>query len=241
VAKKGQRRHLKRFALPVPLRMPRKSAVWAVKPRPGPHPAGKSMPLLLAVRDTLGLARTAGEAKRVLAGGQVSVDARTRRDPKFPIGLMDVVQILTLGKYYRVLYDRKGRLALHEIPKEEASFKLCRIVRKSVVKGGQVQLAFHDGKTSAGNFKEFSLHDTAKVTLPDFKVSERIEFMEGAKALVTGGTNVGRVGEIDGVRHMSGRQPDLIDLKEASEHFQAPKNHVFVIGKGDPLISVPGG
>lgn len=241
MAKKGQRRHLKRFNLPTQIRVPRKSAVWAVKPRPGPHPAGESIPLLLAVRDMLGLARTAREAKRILAGDQVSVDARTRRDPKFPIGLMDVVQVLTIEKYYRVLCDRKGRLTLHEIPEGEASFKLCRVVRKLVVKGGQVQLAFHDGKTSAGSFKEFRLHDAAKVTLPDFKVSERIEFGKGAKALVTGGTNVGRVGEISGVRHMKGRRPDLVDLKDGGEHFQAPQDYVFVIGKEEPLISIPGG
>ena len=50
MAKKGQQKHLKRFAMPISLGLPRKSVVWAVKPRPGPHPAEGSMPLRTADR-----------------------------------------------------------------------------------------------------------------------------------------------------------------------------------------------
>ena len=241
MAKKGQQKHLKRFALPISLGLPRKSVVWAVKPRPGPHPAEGSMPLRTVIRDNLGLAHTAKEADRILAEGRVLVDGRVRRDPKFPVGQMDVVQIPDIKKSYRILYDTNRRLILHEIPEEEANFKLCRVARKSVIKGGLVQLAFHDGKTSAGDFKEFCLHDVAKITLPDFKVSERIAFEKGAEALVIGGTNVGRPGKINEVQPMRGRQPDLVNLKDGKEQFQAPKNYVFVVGKGAPLISLPGG
>lgn len=241
MAKKGQKRHLKRFSLPSALRLPRKSAVWASKPRPGPHRASECLPLRLVVRDYLGLARTARETGRILAGGQILVDGKVRRDPKFPIGLMDVVQVPKIKKNYRVLYDEKGRLILHEVSQDEASFKLCMVIRKSVVKGGRMQLAFHDGKTSIGEFGEFDLQDVAKLSLPDFKVEERLAFEKEVLVLITGGRNVGKIGKIQGIQHVKEAQSDLITVKSDAATFQSPKNYVFPIGKEKPVISLPGG
>ena len=240
MAKKGQKRHLKRFSLSPAIQLPRKSAVWASKPRPGPHKASLCLPLRHVVRDYLALARTSAETDRIITEGQILVDGRVRRDPKFPVGLMDVVQIPEIKKNYRVLYDEKGRLVLHEIPKDEASFKLCMVIRKSLVKGGKLQLTFHDGKTSIGEFGEFKLQDVAKVTLPDFKVKERLAFAEGVMALVTGGSNIGKVGKIQSIQHLREAQPDLVTLKSDATTFQAPKNFVFPIGKERPMISLLG-
>ena len=240
MAKKGQKRHLKRFSLPPAVMLPRKLAVWASKPRPGPHRANECLTLRLVVRDYLDLARTARETDRIITGGQILVDGKTRRDPKFPVGLMDVVQVPEIKKNYRVLYDEKGRLTLHEISQDEASFKLCMVIRKSVVKGGRTQLAFHDGKTSIGEFGEFKIQDVAKLTLPDFKVEERLAFGEGMLALITGGSNVGKVGRIQGIRHMREAQSDLVTLKSDATTFQSPKDYVFLVGREKPMISLLG-
>ena len=97
MAKKGQSRHLKRYAASKALKLPRKSVVWMVKPAPGPHPSDKSIPLRLVIREYLGLARTAREVDRLLNEKHVLVDGRVRRDSKFPVGLMDVVQLPTLN------------------------------------------------------------------------------------------------------------------------------------------------
>jgi small subunit ribosomal protein S4e len=43
------------------------------------------------------------------------VDGRIRKDPKFPLGLMDVLSIPRIKKNYRVLIDVKGRFVLNEI------------------------------------------------------------------------------------------------------------------------------
>lgn len=241
MAKKGEKRHLKRFSLPPAVMLPRKLTVWAPKPRPGPHRASECLPLRLVVRDYLGLARTARETDRIIAGGQILVDGKARRDPKFPVGLMDVVQVSEIKKNFRVLYDERGRLTLHEISQDEASFKLCMVIRKSVVKGGRIQLTFHDGKTSMGEFGEFKVQDVAKLTLPDFKVGERLSFEEGALALITGGSNVGKVGRIQSIRRVREAQSDLVTLKSDATTFQSPKDYLFLIGKEKPMISLLGG
>ena len=52
--------------------------------------------------------------------GLIKVDKKVRRNPKFPLGLMDVLDIPKLGKSYRVLYDEKGRFVFINLNKKEA-------------------------------------------------------------------------------------------------------------------------
>ena len=229
---------MKRYAAPRGLKLPRKSFPWMVKPSPGPHPREGSLPLRLLLRDYLSLARTAREADRILAEGQVIVDGRVRRSPKFPAGLMDVVQLPALNRNYRVLLDQRGRLILREIDQAETSSKLCRVMRKDIVRGKRVQLSFHDGKTLVGDFDEFKPGDGVKLALPELKILERFPFEKGATALITGGKNVGRVGTIIDVKLVEGAQPNIVTLEADGETFQAPGHYVFVAGKEKPALSL---
>jgi Ribosomal protein S4E len=86
-------RHQKRIAAPRSWKIERKTAYWTVKPRPGPHPGNRSIPLLLIVRDMLKLADNSKEAKRILNEGNVTVDGKVRKDHKFPVGIFDLLSI----------------------------------------------------------------------------------------------------------------------------------------------------
>ena len=241
MAKKGSSKHLKRYAAPRALRLPRKSITWTIRPAPGPHPSESALPLGLLVRDYLGLAKTAKESGRVLAGRKVLVDGRPRRDPKFPLGLMDLVSIPEVGVDYRILINRRGRLVPHRIDRGEASFKPCRVDGKSIVRGGRIQLAFHDGKTLVGDFGEYKTKDTVKLSVPDLQLLERVPFGSGVLALVTGGKNVGMVGRITEVKIVAGASPNVVTLETSDgQVFQAPEDYVFVLGGEKPLISIPG-
>jgi hypothetical protein len=46
-----------------------------------------------------------------------------------------------------VVYDAKGRFVVHRITKEEASYKLCKVRRLAVGKGGIPHIGTHDGRT----------------------------------------------------------------------------------------------
>ena len=92
------------------------------------------------------LADTAREAKMIINQGEILVDGTVRKDYKFPVGFMDVIQIPKTGKTYRVLPDEKGRLVLHPISEENQNFKLCRIQNKTTIRGGRQQLNLHDGR-----------------------------------------------------------------------------------------------
>lgn len=239
MAKKGGSRHMKRYAAPRALKLPRKSLPWVIKAAPGPHPSERAIPLRLVIRDYLSVGRDAREADSILSAGNLLVDGRIRREPSFPVGFMDVIQLPTLNRSYRVLLDHRGRLTMNEVDQAEASVKLHRVVRKQIVGGKKVQLTFHDGKTIVGELNEFKPGDVAKLTLPDLKVLERLPFEVGATALITGGRNVSRVGKISEIKQIAGTQPNIVTLKTDGEEFQAPEHYVFVVGKEKPSISLP--
>lgn len=240
MARKGGKRHVKRYAAPRALKLPRKSLPWATKAAPGPHPGESAIPLRLVLRDYLSMGRSAKEADSALSKGILLVDGKIRRKPNFPIGLMDVVQVPSLNRNYRVLLDHRRRLILREIDKTESSVKLCKVVRKQIVREKNVQLTFHDGKTLVGDLNEFKPGDVAKLALPDLKVLERFPFKVGSMALITGGSNVSRVGRIAEIKLIQGTQPNIVTLKTDGEGFQAPEHYVFVVGKKKPSISLPG-
>ena len=73
MAKRGGTRHLKRHAAPTSWKIRRKKFTWAIKPSPGPHPKERSIPLAVLLRDILGIAENAREAKKIVKAGKIAV------------------------------------------------------------------------------------------------------------------------------------------------------------------------
>ena len=243
MARKGAKRHLKRLAAPSQWYLPRKAYKWAVRPRPGPHSMRTSIPLLYIVRDYLGYAKTAREARKILNEGKILVDGRVRKDYKFPVGIMDVISIPETGEHYRVLPNRIGKLILHPISEKEANIKPLRISNKRMVKGAKVQLNLHDGSNHLVTMDEKDKYRTAYTVLmkvPDREVIEVIPFEVGAYVFVTQGKNVARKGKVVEVRGFPMGWPDVVTIEdENGELFDTLKEYAFVVGKDKPEISLP--
>ena len=47
--------------------------------------------------------------------GQIKIDGKYRKNPNYPLGFQDVVSIDKTGDHFRLLYDVKGRFAIHRI------------------------------------------------------------------------------------------------------------------------------
>jgi len=186
----------------------------------------------------LSVVRNEKEAERILGKGEIKVDGKARRDPKYPVGLMDVVEIPKMGESWRVLFDRKGYLCFNEIDEEESDFKLEKVVGKVPFEGGKNQLALSDGKTIVGDFESVNLGDTVKVSLPDLSVEERIPCEVGNVAFTIGGGNVGRMGQVKEISEMAGPSSDQIMIEADGEEFQAPDKYVFIVGKDSSEISL---
>ena len=172
--------HLKRLAAPRFWTIPRKHGKYVVCPSPGPHPKDFCFPLLIVVRDILGIAEKARDAKKIIKAKEILVDGRIRTDHKFPVGLFDVISIPKIGKNYLIVPSKKG-LELKEIDEKMAKEKLCKIIGKKMVKGNKVQTTMHDGKTFLAEIEEkdkFNVGDTVKVKLnPEkYEVKEVVKY-----------------------------------------------------------------
>ncbi|MEM1689164.1 MAG: 30S ribosomal protein S4e [Candidatus Hadarchaeales archaeon] len=234
MAKMGGRKQIKRYSMPPVMRLPVKSSKWLTKPIPGPHPVDKSIPLRIIVRDYLKLAGTAKEADRIIFSGKVIVDGVVRRDPRFPVGFMDILEIPDINKTYRVFIDELGRLKLLETNKEEAGKKLCKVVKKQCVRGGKIQLTMHDGRNIVGDLKDIGIGDVIELSVPDGELLKHIPLSENKLAVVTDGQHTGKIGRIEEIK----KETKTVRLSTNGEKIETSVNYVFVLGDEKPLVDV---
>lgn len=233
--------HQKRLSAPKPWRVPRKAHKWVTKPSAGPHPVERSLPLAVVLRDYLHQVVTNREARRVIGAGDVLVDGRIVKNPKFPVSYFDIISIPKVKKHYRVFVDHRGRIALDAIDEKEAAWKLARITGKTTIKGGLTQLHFHDGKNVVVLKDTHRTGDTLKLALPTLEIQGSIPFKEGGLCLVTGGRHAGEVAVLEGteVRRASG--DNMVTLKEGEKTVRTVQGYVFPIGAKKSEITLPEG
>lgn len=226
---------IKRMAAPNRWPIKRKVDYWAAKPSAGAHKTDFSIPLIAVVRDMLSLVRSAKEGRMLISGGNFYVDGRVRRDPNYPVGLMDVVTVKGEEGGYRMLINRRNKLHLVPVDKEEVSWKLCRVQGRHTLKGGKKQISLHDGRNLLADVDAVT-GDVFKVDLPSQKIVEVFKLVPGSKALITGGTHVGELATIKRFEKWRNPAPNLVHFEEG---FSTVWTNVFVAGKTQPAVRLP--
>ncbi|MEM3363943.1 MAG: S4 domain-containing protein [Candidatus Micrarchaeia archaeon] len=187
MAKHGNTKSLKRLNATARIAIAKKKNVWLIKPGVGPHKASDSIALAVLLREVLGIATRAKEAIKLCKEGRIKVDGRVVKNPKFPIGFMDVIQLSDNNTTYYMDLDSHGRL----VPKrEDRNYKLLKITGKRTIKGGRTQLALSDGRTIISDNK-YNVGDSLKVSIPDNKILGHIPLKEGSKCIILAGKNAG--------------------------------------------------
>ncbi|MES1919049.1 40S ribosomal protein S4 [Bonamia ostreae] len=250
----GCKKHLKRINAPKSWMLDKLGGIWAPKSSPGPHKLRESIPLCVVLSKKLKYSTTDHESKIIVKGGFIKIDRKVRSDKTFPLGMMDVVSIDSVGKHFRVLYDAKGRFILLPIDQKSSKFKLCRVKRVSKSRSTALSrrilgahksknipyLVTNDSRTIRYPNPEIKKNDTIKLNLETNQIEMFVKFNVGNKALITGGNNVGRIGVISKIeRHLD--SSDIIQLVDRKgETFATRLDNVFVIGEGTKsLISLP--
>ncbi|MES2153884.1 MAG: 30S ribosomal protein S4e [bacterium] len=223
-------KHLKRLASPRSWAIPRKTNVYTTKPRPGAHPIERALPLATIVRDVLQLTTTGREARRVIGAGEVMVDGRVVKEPKFAVGFMDVVTVVKLGKSWRVVVDEKARLRLAPIESAQAAWKLVQIDDKTTVSGGRTQLNFHDGRNLLVKKDDYKTGDVLRMELPSQKILGHFPLKEGAQVFITSGRHAGEVAPVKAIEVTRSHKPNLIHLAVGDVAFTTIKPYAFPIG-----------
>lgn len=249
MGKHGGRKQQKRISAPKFWPIHRKQTKWVVKPRAGPHSAEESLPLMILIREILQYSNTSREAKLILSEGNIKVDGKIRQDHKFPVGLMDVVEIPKTGKFYRILPVPKKGLRPLPIDSEEASYKLCQIKKMAIIKGGHLQINLHDGrnilfrmenpKTSPKELIPYKTRDTLKLSIPEQQVLGHIPLKEENFAIVIDGKNMGFYGKIREIISRFGPHASVVSLEAPDGTlFETALDYVFPVGENKPEIQL---
>ncbi len=217
---------------------------FAARPAQGPHQLRESIPLQVVLRDKLKLALNGREAGLILHDkeGLIKVDKKIRRNHKYPVGFMDVIEIPKMKQNYRVLYDVKARFTFVKINDAEAKFKLCKVEKKALGPNKITYLVTHDGRTIRFADKDIKVGDTLKLNLEKNEVEDFIPMSVGNLAFCSDGNNRGRVGTIDHINKFDNNF-DLITIKdEHGNSFTTRTSFIVTIGRGNKsLITLPKG
>lgn len=200
----------------------RKKFKWLLAPSPGRHKKLESISAGVLLRDVLGRAKTLREAKKILQNGGLLVDGKAVKDPKFAIGLMDIVSEPAEKKHYRMSFEG-SRLYPKEIAEGEQNRKYLKVIGKTTVKKGKISIAFHDGRNYLGD-NSILTGDTCVFSVPDFKLISRIRLEPGVRCLIMKGKHIGEVakleriiqrpGSLDTEACLSGPQGEFITLRK---------------------------
>ncbi|KAK8894029.1 40S ribosomal protein S4, X isoform [Tritrichomonas musculus] len=235
-----QRKHLKTLAAPHHWMLAKTAGKFAASPSSGPHKASECLPLIVFLRNRLKYALTAREVTAIVKRRLVKVDGKVRVDPRYPAGLMDVIELGKSNEQFRLLYDSKGRYVPHKIDSKEAEFKLLRINKYFLGAHGVPHLVSHDGRTLRYADPSIRQNDTVKFNIKSGEIENFIKFKIGNVAMITQGGNVGRVGVIQNIEHQTASF-DIVHVKDSQgNEFATRINNVFVIGEGEnPFITLP--
>ncbi|KAF3453071.1 hypothetical protein FNV43_RR03504 [Rhamnella rubrinervis] len=142
----------------------------------------------------------------------------------------------------RLMYDAKGRLLFHKISDKEAKIDLRKVMYVHS-ENETCTLCLHDKRIICNADPNIQVNDTIKFDYAKKKIIDYAKVGVGNFVMVTGGRHKGRVGVIRkmGVKeHNKMKTIGLIRIEDdLGREFATSLDHVFVIGKGRPWISLP--
>lgn len=221
--------HLPTLASPKSWKVERKKHKWIAKPMPGPHKKDKSITLNLLLKEILGYAKTTKEIKKILNDSLLLVDGKSRKEHKFPIGLMDIIELPKLKEVYRVGFDNKGKIIIEKINENEKAHKVCKIINKTAIKNKKIQVNLHDGKNIIVDKCQERVGDSVIIDLKNNKITKGLPLQKNANILLIGGKNIGRKGKLVEIVSGKGIQKTKVIYESEGTKHETLKDYVFVL------------
>jgi small subunit ribosomal protein S4e len=223
-------RHQKRLSVPKSWPVERKTATWTVKAGAGPH-GEAGVPLLIVLRDVLGYVDSRKEANYALNQNGVFVNGDVPSSVERPIGMFDILAFVEREEFYRVFPDEGGRLSLTPIDADAAESRLGKIVRKTQVTGGDVQLTLHDGANlRVEDGSEYATGDSLVVDNETKEIVAHFVYEEGALVTAVAGSHAGEIGTVEEITVTPGSGDNVVTVAQNDgEGFETVEDYVVVI------------
>ena len=184
--------HLTRQELSRQIPMPRKGTKYLARAASNVHSA---VPVLIAVRDMLHLARTAKEVEKMIHNQLLSINGKIIHSPNAPIQLF---HILKADKTYHLDLLPTGRFVLIE---SKSDSRLAKVTGKTILPGKKIQFHLHDGSNFISSDK-INIGDSLLLDL-NGKIKKHLPIEKSSKVLVFKGKFLGKRGVVSALKDLT--------------------------------------
>jgi len=213
--------HVKRLASPKTWTIPRKGTKYVL----GAYP-GKKKELTIAlgmlIRDFFDITSTKKETRAFLKAKEAMVDGKIIEEEKYPISLFDNVGFPKMKKFYRIIINELGKIGVEEIKESEMGKKAYKVIGKTALKNGKLQLNLFNGRNVLTD-KKIMVNDSVVMDLEKNAVLKHLPLKVGAKVYITGGSHLGSKGVIENV------SKEYIQVKISNQLFDIKLDNIYVL------------
>lgn len=225
MARHGNSRHLNRLAASTYARVSRKTTKYLAKPMPGRHALSRSIALYVVVRDKLGFAANANEARKAIKTGGIMVNGRRVSNDRYPVGLGDTVTLVQSKETYTVGVGKGGDIKVEKAG--EKAQRTLKVIGKYLSRGSKPMLRLYDGSTVQAA-KETRVNDS--VVLDSSKVKSVIKLENGARCIVIKGTHASETGVVKEIKKGGATSVAAVKIEGQAGTFETPIENVMAIG-----------
>ncbi len=174
----------------------------------------QGVPVVVAVRDMLGLAKTSKEVKLMVKERKLKLNGKEVGNHKDGICLFNVLDV---GKKYKLIVLKTGRFDFVEVKEDTRTVK---VIGKVSIKAGKVQVNLHDG-TNILTKEKVKVGDS--IVLQGNKIKKILPLEKGKDVFVMSGRSIGEKGKI---KEINGKN---IDVQLEDREVVLDNSHVIVI------------
>jgi|SRR3989344_3823487 len=206
--------HIKRQIVTTKLPIKRKGTTYVARTLSN---LNNSVPVMVALREMLGLAKTGKEVEKIIQQKLVSINGRTVEGYKESIQLFNIFKA---DKTYILIILPTGKFSLQPTTSTE---RLCKVIGKKLLKNNQIQLNLHDGTNILSKGK-ISIGDSVYVDSSS-KIKKHVSFEKGKEGWIISGRYIGLKCKI---QSKEGKNTNvLVHDKDAATKLNEPQ--IFVI------------
>ena len=148
------------------------------------HNHRNAVPLIIAVRDMLHLAKNMREVQEMIKKKLLKVNGKIAFDARQSIQLFNTLEA---DKAYRLTLLPTGKFTFEPADKEE---RLCKVMNKTIASKGVFQLHLHDGTTLLTK-ETIAVGDSVVIDVSG-KMKKHMPLAVGKKAFVIAGAYIGQ-------------------------------------------------
>lgn len=172
------------------------------------HDQKNSIPLIIIVREVLGLVRTKKELKSLLKEKKIKINGKVITETNYPLNLFDI--LLLNDNNYRISLSKHKKIMLDKIS-DNFDKKTIKITGKKIIKGNKIQLNLIDGRNIIYNEKAV-VGDSVVFNFNNRNIEKVIKMEVGKIGFIIRGKHIGQKGKIEDIIERGGKKLARINI-----------------------------